>query len=283
MKILISLCLSYSLFCSALAGAHAQLDVRVQHMNGLLAPDSNGQLASQTNNAHLLLQRGELHSDNHHRGLVWRDFQSVMDNTDDANLRIDIWYYMGRVRLQSGMPDEAYNMLSKMIELDPNYESARLNLARTYIELNDDRAAVDEMDIFISLLPRASPDQYIGHGSMAQQIDNDGEGLVIEGLNEGVNQLGPIASLVDLLVDSYLEQGKHEEALRVIELLPHDVNGLPRWQLRKGDIYQEMKQYIDAETAYENGLNSINLMPEHRRLTPAVEDLKSQLEAKLSN
>ncbi|EDP99357.1 hypothetical protein [Shewanella benthica] len=44
-----------------------------------------------------------------------------------------------------------------------------------------------------------------------------------------------------------------------------------------------MKQYLDAETAYKNGLNSINLMPEHRRLTPVVEDLKSQLEAKLSN
>ncbi|SQH77260.1 conserved protein of unknown function [Shewanella benthica] len=204
-----SLCLSYSLFCSALVGAHAQLDVRVQHMNGLLAPDSNGQLASQTNN---------------------------------ANLRVDIWYYMGRMRLQSGMPDEAYNMLSKMIELDPSYESARLNLARTYIELNDDSAAVDEMDIFISLLPRPTPDQYIGRGNMAQQIDNDGEGLVIEGLNEGVYQLGPIVSLVDLLVDSYLEQGKHE-----------------------------------------NGLNSINQMPEHRRLTPAVEDLRSQLEANLLN
>ncbi|MPY26706.1 tetratricopeptide repeat protein [Shewanella psychropiezotolerans] len=283
MKILIGVCLSYSLFCSGLAGAHAQLDVRVQHMNDLLAPDLNAQLASQTNNAHLLLQRGELHSENHHWGLAWQDFQSAMDSTDDANLRIDIWFYMGRMRLQSGMPDEAYNLLSKVIKLEPSYKSARLNLARTYIELNDYRAAVDEMDIFMSLLQRPTPDQYIERANMAELIDNDGEGLVIEGLNEAVNQLGPIVSLVDLLVDSYLEQDKREEALRVIELLPHDVNSLPRWQLKKGDIYQELKQYLDAETAYKYGLNSISQMPEHRRLTPAIEDLKSQLEAKFLN
>ncbi|AQS38560.1 TPR repeat [Shewanella psychrophila] len=282
MKILVSLCLSYSLFCSALVGAHAQLDVRVQHINDLLAPNLNAQLASQTNIAHLLLQRGELHSENHHWGLAWQDFQSAMASTDDANLRIDIWYYMGRMRLQSGMPDEAYKLLSKVIELDPSYKSARLDLARTYIELDEYRAAVDEMDIFMSLLSRPTPDQYIERANMADQIGKVGQDIVIEGLNEGVNQLGPIVSLVDLLVDSYLEQGKPEEALRVIEQLPHEVNSLPRWQLKKGDIYQESKQYFDAETAYQHGLSKINQMPEHRRLTPAVQDLKSQLEAKLN-
>lgn len=282
MKILIRYCLSYNLFYSALVGAHAQLDVRVQHINDLLASDLNAQLASQTNIAHLLLQRGELHSENHHWDLAMHDFQSAMGITDDASLRVDIWYFMGRMRLQSGMPDEAHKLLSKVIEHDPSYKSARLNLARTYVELNEYRAAVDEMDIFMSLLPRPTPDQYIERANMAQLIDNDGQGIVIEGLNEGVNQLGPIVSLVALLVDSYIEQGKHEEALRVIELLPHEINNLPRWQLKKGDIYQESKQYVDADTAYKNGLSRINQMPEHRRLTPAVQDLKSQLEAKLN-
>ena len=134
----------------------------------------------------------------------------------------------------------------------------------------------------MSLLSRPTPDQYIERANMAQLIDNDGQGIVIEGLNDGVNQLGPIVSLVALLVDSYIEQGKREEALRVIELLPHEINRLPRWQLKKGDIYQESKQYLDADTAYNNGLRRINQMPEYRRLTPAVQSLKSQLEAKLN-
>ncbi|BAJ01663.1 tetratricopeptide repeat protein [Shewanella violacea] len=283
MKILTCLCLSYSLFCSALVCAHVQLDVRVQHINDLLAADLNSQLASQTHTAQLLLQRGELHSESQHWDLAWQDYQGAMENTHDANLRMDIWYYMGRMRLQSGMPDEAYRLLSKVIKLDPSYESARLNLARTYIELSDYRAAMDEMDIFMSLLPRPTPDQYIERANMARQIESDGQSLVIEGLNEGVNRLGPIVSLVDLLVDSYLAQGKHKEALRVIELLPRDINSLPRWQLKKGDIYQEQKQYLDAETAYKKGLNRINNMPEHRRLTSAVEALRNQLEAKLLN
>ncbi|RTR34141.1 tetratricopeptide repeat protein [Shewanella atlantica] len=262
-----------TLTCSGLSVAHVDVDLRVQHYDYLLN--------SQTNDAHLYLKRGELHSDNRHWDLAWRDFQTALKYTHDDKLRLDIWFYMGRMRLQSGMPDEAKTLLSKVIKLDPRYKSARLNLARTYSALEEYEQAVDEMDIFMSLLNRPTPDQFIERAMMAKSIESEGISKAIDGLNDGIDRLGPMVSLIDLLVDTYQELGETQLALAAIELLPDDVEALPRWQLRKGEILHRLMRYGDAQTAYQNGLNTISTMPAHRQSMPAVQALKNRLEGKL--
>ncbi|RTR37897.1 tetratricopeptide repeat protein [Shewanella canadensis] len=262
-----------TLNCPGVSMAHVEVDLRVQHYDDLLL--------SQTDDAHLYLQRGELHGENRHWELAWRDFQSALKNTHDDNLRLDIWFYMGRMRLQAGMPDEAKILLSKVIALDPRYKSARLNLARTYLALEEYDLATDEMDSFMSLLNRPTPDQFIERAMMAKSIEIEGLSKAIEGLNDGIDRLGPIVTLIELLVDSYLEQDETQLALSAIERLPGSVKALPRWQLKKGDIYYLQMRFVDAQAAYQNGLNTINTMPTHRQLMPAVQALKNQLEGKL--
>jgi len=261
------------LSCPGVSMAHVGVDLRVQHYDDLLL--------LQTNDAHLYLQRGELHSENQHWDLAWHDFQSALKNTHDDSLRLDIWFYMGRMRLQSGMPDEAKTLLSKVIALAPRYKSARLNLARTYLALEEYDLATAEMDSFMRLLNRPTPDQFIERAMMAKSIEIEGLSKAIEGLNDGIDRLGPVVALIEPLVDSYLEQGETQLALCAIERLPDNVKALPRWQVKKGDIYSRQMRFIDAQKAYQSGLNTINTLPTHRQAMPAVQALKYQLEDKL--
>lgn len=264
-----------------LASSHAQFDTRVQHLNHQLDLALTTELASKTEQAQLFLHRGQVYTEALDWELARQDFQRAMDITDDLNIRLNIWFYMWRMRLQSGMPSEAHKLLSKVIKLDPSYQAARLNLARTFIALEQYNAAVDEMDIFISSLSRPTPDQFIERANMAMLIDEEGSRLAVEGLNDAVEQLGPIVTIVDLLVESHLAQGEWQAAINAIDMLAERVKSLPRWQLKLGDIYQQQKRFLEAQTAYKKGLMTLNNQPAHRRATVASKEMQKRLESKL--
>ena len=77
------------------------------------------QLANSPGDASLYIQRGEVHRDNRHWQLSWQDYESALSKAEDANLRLEVLFCMGRMKLQSGQHDEALVLLRQVAGKNP--------------------------------------------------------------------------------------------------------------------------------------------------------------------
>ena len=196
---------------------------------------------------------------------------------------MEILFCMGRMRLQSGHPEQAVPLLEKVLDQDPGYIRARLNRARAYFASGKPTQAVDHMDRYISLLKRPSPDFYLERAQMVQALGPDSYERVVQGLDDGISTLGPIVTLLGKLIEVHLQHGDTERALARLEQLPPLIKSLPKWQAKKADIHTQAGNRQAACGTYQEALQSILGLPARRQSTPAMRDLKKYLGAQLNS
>jgi tetratricopeptide (TPR) repeat protein len=263
-RVLLGLCL---LTCPVLA--HVGTDERLRRLGE--------QLANSPGDASLYIQRGEVHRDNRHWQLSWQDYQSALSKAEGADLRLEVLFCMGRMKLQSGQPDEALVLLRQVTGKNPEFKLAHLNIARTYMALGNPELAVVEMDRFLGLLEAPVPDYYLERARMAMGAGPAGIELAIAGLEGAIEQLGPLVVLVQALSDAYRQNKNWQQALEIIAELPPELRQLPVWLARVGDIYHGSHNPVAARQAYEDALAAIAALPASRQATRAIHDLKTEL------
>ena len=170
-----------------------------------------------------------------------------------------------------------------MLEQNPDYIRARLNLARSYLSLNLPVQAVEQMDRYIALLKRPSPDVYLERAQMVQALGTDGYARLFQGLDDGNNALGPIVTLLGKLIEVHLDRGDTDKALTRFEQLSPLLKSLSAWQAKKGDIHREAGDQRAAERSYQQALQALRQLPAGRRSTRAMQALESYLCARLEN
>lgn len=260
---------------AGISAAHEAVDSSIGRYDALIK--------EQPNQSVLYLKRGELHRENKHWQLAWADYQQAQRLPASREQQHEILFCMGRMQLQSGHPDQALPLLQQVLEANPGYIRVRLNLARAYLALNQPEQAVRQMDIYISLLKRPSPDVYLERARMAQTLGPESYQQVVRGLEEGVNALGPIVTLLAELIDVHLQHGNTDTALAGFEQLPPVIKSLPKWQAKKGDIYMQAGNLEAALRTYEKALEIISELPARRQSTPAMRDLEKYLCTRLNN
>jgi len=263
------------------ASAHQGIDSRVQHYTNDLNKLTNIQPEQTVQQARLLIQRAEVHRQNQQWQRAWSDYQLALQLSNELGLDMDIWFYMARSRLQAGKPDESTELLEKILQINPEHKAARLNLARSRYQLKEYELAHNEMNLFIELLDRPTPDQYLERATMARKISVAGAPLALDGLEQAVKALGPIVTLVKPLIELYLQLGHEEKALKLISSMPQMIQNLPRWQMIKGDIYAIQLRKLDAQQQYKTALAQFNKMPTGRQKTEAMQQLKQLLITRL--
>ena len=271
----VSISLLLLIIWSGSSRAHVGVDSSIERYNALIN--------DQPDQSELYLKRGELHRENRHWQLAWADYQQAQRLAATPGQQQEILFCMGRMQLQAGRPEQASPLLEQVLQQNPDYIRARLNLARTYLALNRPGQAVEQMDRYIVLLKRPSPDFYLERAQMAQALGPDGYAQLVQGLDDGVNALGPIVTLLGKLIEVHLEQGDTEKALTRFEQLSPLLKSLPTWQAKKGDIHRAAGDQRAAERSYEQALQALRQLPAGRRSTRAMQDLESDLCARLKN
>ena len=269
------LLLSLLIIWSGCSTAHVGVDSSIERYNALIR--------EQPGQSELYLKRGELHRESQHWELAWADYQQAQRLSASPEQQLEILFCMGRMQLQAGRPEKASPLLEQVLEQNPDYIRARLNLARSYLALNRPGQAVEQMDRYIVLLKRPSPDFYLERAQMTQALGPDGYARLVQGLDDGINALGPIVTLMGKLIEVHLEQGNTEMALTRFEQLSPLLKSLPTWQAKKGDIHSQAGDQRTAQKSYEQALQTLRQLPAGRQSTRAMQDLERYLCAQLKN
>jgi predicted Zn-dependent protease len=249
-----------ALACAGPAGADATPEQEIATLSEQLArkPD-----ASQ------LLRRASLRS-------AVRDWQGAHADCDSAAslgaAASSVSLVRARILMAAGKPREAATQFTEL-PADPQQRGAAAALrAEARSILGDASGAATDLSTAIQHASPPAPDLFIRRASLTSN-----PAMAIAGLSEGIQQLGPLPSLVAAATNRELQAGKADDSLRRIDdLLKAHPDHLPWLELRIR-ILDSTGNHAEAHATRQKALAIIDAMPSRRRQTEAIRTIRARL------
>jgi tetratricopeptide (TPR) repeat protein len=253
------------LACAAVSPSNASAHGSIhEQIRGL-----SRRIASESSNAGLYLQRGELHR-------AHRDWRSALTDYDRA-LALDpgldvVDLCRGVLLFESGRPRSARVPLDRFLIRHPDHVRARVARARVLVSLGEPLVAVEDFSRAIAQVALPPPEYYIERaGALA---DADRIDQAIQGLNEGLERLGNVITLQELAISLELRTGRVDDALARLDRAWSVVARQETRWIRRGDILRQAGRSAEAREAYEKGLEAIEDLRPAQRTVRAIVDLE---------
>jgi predicted Zn-dependent protease len=205
-----------------------------------------------------------------------RDWQGAHADCDSAAslgaAASSVSLVRARVFMAAGKPAEAAAQLSEL-PADTQHRGAAAALrAEARAILGDASGAATDLSTAIQHASPPAPDLFLLRASLTSDTDT-----AIAGLSEGIQQLGPLPSLVSAIIDRELKAGKSAESLhRIDDLLKAHPDHLPWLDLRL-QILVRTGDHAEANATRQKALAIIDSMPSRRRQTEAIRTIRARL------
>lgn len=260
------------LFASGAVLAHGDLTLRIA--------DLTGQIQASGATAELLLKRGELYRQ-HGEWQPALDDLSQAARLDPANSKIT--FYSGRALYQAGRYPESLKNLLQYLKSDPEHSGCLLYTARVYSALKNRVEASNYYKKALDRSPVRPPDFYLEWAEAVYAGRAVYLAGAIEILEQGIEDVGPMVSLVQRAVEYDLLAGDEKLALRHLELLPAGIRNTPKWLTTKADLLNNTDDRKSAQQTYQLALDAIERLPRSRRESPAMLELSNYLTVQIGN
>ena len=252
-------CLFIFVVAPQLVTAHAPIKERISELNKQLEQDPN--------NIELYLARGELFRIHKEWSASEADFKRVikLDQED-----IEVHLYLGRMFLSSGRLRKAESELKHYLEYMPGNNLARVELAQILLALDRRLDAIKEYTRAINSHPQPSQDWYL---QRAKALSEGGDPYLEEalnGLDQGIQRLGPLVSLQLYAISLELKKGLYNEALVRLDQVAAQSSRKETWLVRRAEILAKAGRNDKAMDALNNALTALHSLPQHRRNTKAM-------------
>lgn len=177
-----------------------------------------------------------------------------------------------RILMAAGKPAEAATQLTEL-PTDPQQRGAAAALrAEARAILGDASGATTDLSTAIQHASPPAPDLFLRRASLTSDATT-----AIAGLSDGIQQLGPLPSLVSAAIDRELQAGKAGDSLRRIDdLLKAQPDHLPWLELRIR-ILVRTGNHPEATATRQKALALIDTMPSRRRQTEAIRTIRARL------
>jgi len=248
--------------------AHGELDRRIAALDRLIA--------GHPRDAHLYLQRGELHRLHRDFARASADYATARRLAPElravdlcrARLQRDLGNLRGAERITraflAAAPRAAagWRLLAELLEAGERY-----------------REAADAWDRAIATAPRVGPDPYLRRARLRARSGGEGRIRALAGLEEGLKRLGGPISLELEALRLEREAGLTKAALLRIERLSR---GGSRWLLEKAEVLASAGRRAEALRACTEAMEALRRDTTPRRETPARLAIRKRAERLLS-
>jgi tetratricopeptide (TPR) repeat protein len=269
-------------FWSALAGAALLLGRTGVEAHGDVHEQIDAltkQISKEPAKAALYAQRGELHR-------VHGDWDAALADFDQVGVLDPKWptldFLRGRVLAEAQWLRSAKISLDRFLERRPEHVEARVVRARVLVQLGQRLAAVQDYTRALAKTIEPRPDLYI---ERAQALAAEGRAHLdqaVEGLDEGMRKLGPLATLQLTAVDLEAKRNRLDAALARLDKLAAQSPRQEAWLARRGNLLREAGRFTEARAAYWAALAALEKLPPTRRNVPAMVELEKQIRAALA-
>lgn len=247
--------------------AHSDLQEQIDRASARL---------QETPNAAAYLARGSLHR----RHGDWPQALS------DLHLALSLDPALDAARLQLGLAwleqdgaDIAEPWLQAYVAARPEDGFGHRAMARAMAALGRPLAAADALDRAIAHLDPPAPDDFLRRAELLADAGRTERAL--NGLQDGLERLGMLATLVEAAIAIEMARDAPDAALTWLAKLPERQRARPAWRLRSGDLHAAAGDQAAARAAWQQGLDGLLALPPQRRRSPAMATLEATLRARL--
>ena len=226
--------------------------------------------------ADLYFQRAELYRADRHWKQAEQDYlqaKKLAPKMAVADLGLGLLY------LSTNHLNESKNALDRFLMQHPENAEARVARGHVFQKLSQPLAAVEDYSKALSLRP--DPEIYIERGKLLAQQHQLEDAL--NGLNEGIDRLGPIVTLELYAIDLELQLKRYEAALERVDRIAEQSERKETWLARKGEILLMASRTEDAQKSYLLALDAIEHLPQSRKNNRYTLELEAKIRLALEN
>ena len=240
----------------------------------------NAQIAQTPANAELWLRRGELH----HAHGDWEAARADYDKVTQLDPRLAVVdLARGRLFLQTGALTAAEEALDRFIAAHPQSAAGLVTRARVKRRLGAIEEAVADYDQAITFATQPEPDYYLERAELIASRGAEGIDRAIRGLDEGLARLGEPVTLALAAIELEVGAARYDAAIERIDVICSRTPRKELWLVRRGEVLEKAGRGAEARAAYRAAVAAIDALPEQRRRTKMMVDLRSRLTEKTSD
>ena len=249
---------------------HGPLDKRIAAISHRIDDDPQ--------NADLYFIRGNLYRVDGKPADALSDFDRALAIDPTLN---KVYYGRALALVDQSEWSEALVAIDTYLVGHPEEAKAVYTRARILADLGHTIDAVAEMDRAIEMSVKPRPVYYIERARLlAGQTDMLES--AIRGLDEGLEELGPVVTLQWCAIDLQTEHGDYDDALERLEQVAPQYLRKELVQKRRGDILEDAGRHMEAQEAYTQSLVTITALPARARGTKAMRELERDVRKKLA-
>ncbi len=255
----------FPIFVFAHEGLHEQIAEVTKHI------DQNPK------NADLYIQRGELYREHREWKPALADYKRAA-NLDPELTVVDLC--IGRLYLDQGLPELAKEPLDRFLQSKPDHPEALQVRARVLVKLGRPLEAVQ--DFSRALNTDARPELYLERAQALVAAGPEHAAEALDGLDEGIQNLGPIVTLELAAIDLELAARRYDSALLRLEAVANQSERKESWLFRRGEILEKAGRIEEARKAYSDAITAIDSLPDRARNTRTIEQLKTHIQERMN-
>jgi len=258
------------LFTQALASAHGDVAEHIDVLSKEYAQQPSDEL---------LLRRARLYIDQGNARQARKDLYRVLHL---APQRHEAYYYLALAQLMLQQPDKALEAIESFLAQTPG-DAGR---AQGLIVKGDAQLAAGEPLIAgqtyvdaLTLEREQNPEHVLKAADAFHQGGRSARALEV--LTVSIARLGPLVSLQERGYAIEMATGRYEPALARIEQMLASGQRIPQLLYKKAQTLQALQRGDEARQTLQAALAEIARLPEGRRTTPALLELKAAIEKAL--
>jgi tetratricopeptide (TPR) repeat protein len=252
--------------------AHRDIEIQIA--------DVTRQIEADPKNAELFVRRGELHRIHRDWPAAAKDYRRARKLDPELD---DVDYFLGRMKLEAGLPKQAKKFLDRILAKEPGHARALIARARVFGELGQPLLAAEDYTRGLAAYgeTRPAPSFYLERARLLEAAGPEQLERAIRGLDEGLERLGQPVTLQLYAIELEQKRGDPDAALARLERIASGAGRREPWLMRRGEILEQAGRIEEARDAYRAALAEIDGLSASRRGTRATSRLQAQAEAAL--
>lgn len=254
---------------SPLALSHAGFDDEIDELTERIGADPD--------NAELYWLRGDVNRIYEHWDRALSDFE-VARRLDRKLYKTDLG--IGRTYYDQGLYNEAISHLTRFLAREPGNIRGLQTRARARHQLGQYQQAVTDYTVAIEQFQppkKPTPEFYLKRAQSQEASGGRHIDDAIEGLEEGLQVLGPIITMELYIVELQTKYGQYDAALQRMDRIIDRSARKDAYLLRRSDILKQAGRSDEARQDLYSALDALDKLPGSRRNTRAVENMRSRI------
>jgi len=249
---------------------HPDIEERIEAIDKLLlkTPDDPD----------LYYKRGQLHFQHEEFDDALADFEHVMQLDPDND---EVQVARAAALLHGGWPKSAKIILDAFLRDHKENATVMQLRARAFQAMGNHLLAAQDFKHALKHLHNPTPDQYI---ELADAFVHAGEAYfeyALQSIDEGIERLGPLATLQLFAIDIDKKLDRTDEALQRLDTIAAQSQRKERFLLQRGNILEAAGRFDEARDAYESALDAIAKLPARHRSTTATKAMRTSIQESL--